>query len=79
MAFRACTAAELPAGCVPGTLVIDSANFDNSWVLKKFNMTRAELECGDQMPLPPGNSVASGWNEDRKACLIDFFRKQVAP
>jgi hypothetical protein len=77
MPFRECMAAELPAGCVPGTLVIDSANFDNSWVLKKFNLPDAELNCGDPMPLPPGNSVSNGWNDARKECLIDFFRKQV--
>jgi hypothetical protein len=80
MPYRECTMAELPAGCVQGTKIIDSANFDNSWVLRKFNApTKAELACGDLMPLPPGNSATNGWNEERKACLIDFFRKQVAP
>jgi hypothetical protein len=63
---------------VPGTKIIDSANFEDSWVLKKFNAaTKAELNCGDLMPLAPGNSVSSGWNDARKECLIDFFRKQV--
>jgi hypothetical protein len=47
-------------------------------VLKKFNaLSRDELKCGDPMPLAPGNSVSSGWNDARKECLIDFFRKQV--
>jgi hypothetical protein len=79
MPFRACTPAELPAGCVPGTLLIDPLSFENSWVYKKLTMTGDELNCGDPMPLAPGNSVSNGWSDERKQCLLDFFRSLAAP
>lgn len=71
--FRECMPSELPATCPPaGTLLIDPTTFDNSWVVKKLN---GDETCGDAMPLPPGDSVSNGWNDARKACLIDFFRQ----
>jgi hypothetical protein len=74
--FRACDAAELVAlGCPTDAKLIDSANFDNSWVVKKIN--GAQGECGDPMPISPGNSVTNGWNDTRKACYIEFFRSLI--
>jgi hypothetical protein len=79
MPFRACTAAELPAACVPNTPLIapSRADFDSSWVAKK--LSGMDTGCGDPMPLPPGDSVSNGWNEARRLCLLDFFRNQAAP
>jgi hypothetical protein len=70
MPFRECTPAELPAACPPNALLVDSANPEESWILKKL---RGDTGCGDQMPLPPGNSTASGWNDARLACLEDWI------
>jgi hypothetical protein len=79
--FRACMPSELPAGCVPGTVLIEAtqANFANSWIAKKMTVPKETLNCGDHMPLPPGDSVASGWNDARRDCLLDFFLKHAAP
>jgi hypothetical protein len=78
--FRECAPTELPAGCVPGKLLIDPVNFDDSWVLRKLTaMTKAELSCGDLMPLAPGNSVSSGWSDERKQCYIELFRSLTVP
>jgi hypothetical protein len=67
MPFRACTPAELVAiGCPPNALLIDSANPEESWVLKKLRDEQGL--CGDSMPIAPGNSRANGWSEDRRVC-----------
>jgi hypothetical protein len=70
MPFRECQPSELPAACPPNALLVDSANPDESWVIKKL---RGESGCGDPMPLPPGNSVTSGWDAARQQCLEDYF------
>ncbi len=74
--FRPCTLEELEPLCAgsaaTSTLLIDSANFENSWVLRKLNGEQGT--CGEQMPIPPGNSVSNGWNDARKACLERYFR-----
>jgi hypothetical protein len=70
MPFRECMPSELPATCPPNALLLDSANPENSWVLRKL---RGDESCGDAMPLPPGNSVSNGWNEARRLCLEDYF------
>jgi hypothetical protein len=70
--FRACTPDELLAlGCPPNALLIDSANPEESWVLKKLRGEQGE--CGDPMPIAPGNSVSNGWGEERQACYEDLF------
>jgi hypothetical protein len=76
--FRECTPAELVPVCgvgsnvFPSTLIIDRQDIDNSWVLKKLRGEQGE--CGDAMPLPPGDSAANGWNDARRTCLEKFFR-----
>jgi hypothetical protein len=81
--FRACTPEELVAkGCPPGVMLINSQNLDDSWLLKKMTLTKAELMgCGDPMPISPGNTPANGWDAGgmRKACYIEFFRSLAAP
>jgi hypothetical protein len=80
--WRECGPTELPDGCVPGKLLIDPVNFDDSWVLRKMNaLTKAELSCGDLMPIAPGNSASNGWDAAgaRKQCFIELFRSLAAP
>jgi hypothetical protein len=78
--FRECGPTELPAGCVPGRLLIDPVNFDDSWVLRKMSaLTKAELSCGEPMPVTPGNQPSQGWGDERKHCFIEFFRSLAAP
>jgi hypothetical protein len=71
MPFRECTPSELPAGCPTNALLIDSANFEESWVIKKLH---GDESCGDPMPLPPGDSISNGWSDARRTCLEAFFR-----
>jgi hypothetical protein len=78
--YRECTREEMLAlGCPPDVKLIDSANFEASWVVKKLNGEHGG--CGDAMPLSPGNSVSSGWDAAgrRKQCYLDFFRSLAAP
>jgi hypothetical protein len=80
--YRECGPTELPAGCVPGKLLIDPINFEDSWVIRKMNaLTKTDLSCGDLMPITPGNSLTNGWDGAgvRKQCFIDFFRSLAAP
>jgi hypothetical protein len=83
MPFRACTPQELvDKGCPPGVMLINSQNLDESWLLKKLTLTKAELMgCGDAMPITPGNQPGEGWDAAgmRKACYIEFFRSLAAP
>jgi hypothetical protein len=75
MPFRACTPDELPQYCpgpTAGVKLIDSANPNESWVLRKLNGTQGM--CGDAMPMAPGNSPTNGWNDERRVCLERFFR-----
>jgi len=74
--FRACTPAELPFTCPTDVMLIDSRNVDNSWVLRKLDPAFVADSCGDPMPAPPGNSTAAsvGWSEERRLCLMEFFR-----
>jgi hypothetical protein len=75
--FRACNAEELlTLGCPPNAMLIDSANPDASWLITKLNGTQGN--CGDPMPIAPGNSVSNGWNDARKQCYIDFFKSLAA-
>lgn len=74
--FRQCTPEELTAlGCPPGALLIDSKDFEQSWVVKKLD--GEQLGCGDAMPLPPGNAVSRHWDAARKTCLLEFFRSLI--
>jgi len=72
--FRPCTPAELPATCPQNVMLIDSTNFDNSWVMRKLDPTFVADSCGIGMPAPPGNGTAAGWSDARLACLTEFFR-----
>jgi hypothetical protein len=70
--FRTCTPDELVAkGCPPNTLLIDSANPEESWILKKLRGQQGM--CGDQMPISPGNTPSNGWNSERLACYEDWI------
>jgi hypothetical protein len=76
--FRACDAAELVAlGCPPDALLIDSQNFDASWVVKKLKGEHGT--CGDAMPASLGASPGSGWNDARRACFLEYFRSLIPP
>jgi hypothetical protein len=78
--FVECDAAQLAAlGCPPDVKLIDSQDFSASWVVKKLE--GAQGECGDPMPIAPGNSVSNGWDAagTRKQCYLDFFRSLAAP
>jgi hypothetical protein len=70
--FAECTSNELAAlGCPSDALLIDSANPEASWILRKL---RGEQEsCGDPMPIAPGNSISNGWNDARRACYEDWI------
>jgi hypothetical protein len=75
--FRACTAEELLAkGCPPTAMLIDSQNPEASWVLTKLRDQQGD--CGDPMPIAPGNSVSNGWNDERKLCYENFFKSLAA-
>ena len=76
--FRECTEDELVAlGCPEDALLISSADFESSWLVAKMN--GAEGECGVPMPASPGNTPASGWSEERRACLLEYFRSLTLP
>jgi hypothetical protein len=78
--FRACTAEELTAlGCPPNAMLINSQNVEASWVITK--LMGMQGECGDVMPIAPGNSPTNGWDAEgvRKQCYIDFFKSLAAP
>lgn len=81
MPARICSPDELAVLCPESaqapTLLIDSANFESSWVLRKLNNTHGT--CGNRMPYPPGDSATNGWNDVRKQCVIDFFRSLAEP
>jgi hypothetical protein len=69
--FVECVPATCPA---PGTaLLVDSANPDASWILKK--LTGTHDECGSQMPMPPGND---GFDASRMACIEQLVRAIAA-
>jgi hypothetical protein len=73
--FRECTQEELPGrGCPIGAKLIDSENFDNSWVVKKLKGEQGA--CGSAMPIAPGNSLQKGWDVEgrRRQCYVEFFR-----
>jgi len=72
--FRPCTPAELPATCPPNALLIDSANVEASWILRKLDPAFVEDSCGIGMPAAPGNSASSGWTEERRLCLQTWIR-----
>jgi hypothetical protein len=77
--YRECTREEMIAkGCPTDALLIDSNDFDASWVVKK--LTGGQGECGDAMPLAPGNSAAH-WDAEgrRKQCYLEFFRSLAVP
>jgi hypothetical protein len=57
--------------------LISSADFESSWLVAKMNGTQGE--CGDPMPMAPGNSANLGWSEDRKLCLLEYFRSLTLP
>lgn len=72
--YRACTTEELAPRCMGSAAVstyfVDTQNPENSWMLKKL---RGDVgECGEPMPMPPGNSSSRGWSEDRRLCIEDF-------
>jgi len=67
--FRGCQPSELPSTCPPGVLLIDSANVEASWMLRKLDPLFVPDSCGAPMPAPPGNSAAQGWGEERRACI----------
>jgi hypothetical protein len=73
--FRECTSEELVALGCPTVKLIDSQNFDASWVVAKIN--GSQLTCGLAMPIAPGNSPTAGWSDQRRACFIEFFRSLV--
>jgi hypothetical protein len=73
-AFAPCTTP--PAECQPyvGAKRVDSRNPDASFILAKLRGSG----CGNQMPLPPGNSPTAGWNDERRFCLEQFVRAVAA-
>jgi hypothetical protein len=73
--FRECTVEERAARGCPNALLIDSKNFAESWVVKKLN--GGEMDCGDAMPLPPGNSPTKGWDPARKDCFLAYFQSLI--
>jgi hypothetical protein len=71
----------VPATCPPAgdALLVDSANPDNSWLLKKMNGTHND--CGVVMPVSPGDrppAPAGPFDEARKACLDKLVRAIAA-
>jgi len=56
-----------PENCPTGQLLIDSQDPENSRML--VDLRGEQGNCGDTMPLPPGDSVSSGWSDARKACI----------
>lgn len=65
----------VPATCPPpGTaLLVDSANPDDSWILRKLNGTHDD--CGNQMPMAPGDR---DFDAATKACVEDLVRAIAA-
>ncbi len=73
---RECTPEELATrGCPTNVLLIDSKNFDASWVVKK--LTDQQADCGQAMPAVPGNSASNGWSDARRQCFLDYFRSLI--
>jgi hypothetical protein len=77
MPFRQCTPEELTAkGCPSNVMLIDSASFESSWLVKKLTPGE-EGDCGAAMPYPPGNSTTRGWSEARRTCYLEYFRSLI--
>lgn len=72
-AFRECMPPTEPAACVPfvNARLVDSANVEESWILKKVNGTHGG--CGMKMPAVP--TGYGGWVHD---CLQEFVRAVAA-
>jgi hypothetical protein len=71
----------VPATCPPpgDALLVDSANPDNSWLLRKLNGTHNA--CGVVMPVSPGDrppAPAGPFDDARKACLDKLVRAIAA-
>ena len=64
----------VPTTCPTGALIVDSANPDASWVLKKLDGSAKALPCGDTMP-DANYATAS---PDRLACVQAAFRAIAA-
>jgi hypothetical protein len=75
--FVPCTPDETAARCPTGLLLLDSAAPTNSWLVRKLTVGAAD-NCGDDMPVSPGNSVTKGWSDERRACLIQYFTALAA-
>lgn len=56
----------VPASCPQGALLINTTAPAESWMLKKLLGTHGD--CGDAMPLPPGEITAEG-----RACLESWI------
>lgn len=57
--------AEPATGCVPGKY-IDTANRPASWLLLKLTKTKAELNCGEAMP------IGAPLTADQLTCIQDY-------
>jgi hypothetical protein len=71
----------VPATCPPpaDTLLVNSANPDASWILRKINGTHND--CGVVMPVAPGDrppAPAGPFDDARKACLDKLVRAIAA-
>lgn len=72
-AFRECVPPNEPTRCAPflNAQLVDSANVEESWILKKVNGTHGD--CGMKMPAVP--TGYGGWVHD---CLQEFVRAVAA-
>jgi hypothetical protein len=75
--YRECTPEELTARGCPTAMLIDSANFENSWVVKKLK--GEQMMCGGDMPEIPGDSAGVGWSDARRTCLLEYFQSLIPP
>jgi hypothetical protein len=66
----------VPATCPVGAKLIDTGNVEASVMISKMEGTLNM--CGDQMPMPPGNSPTMGWSVDTKNCIEKFVRALAA-
>jgi hypothetical protein len=72
--YLECTTLPPECSAYGSAKLVDSANPDASFIITKLTASG----CGNQMPMPPGDSTSAGWTPDRLTCIQDLVRAIAA-